>query len=161
MDSLNVEYSLVQAKRAYLRFTIKKKCCICNAHIADKVPYPHNPVLRGVSECQCVPPGLRKEGEEHSMPDNQAGLREDLQVLMAWCVMNVCFIQFIISGIRRGKFEIINCCKNAPHVEASIIPRSVEYAQGDRPLPDLLTIPGGTHNLQQPIFANCLLIQIV
>lgn len=37
MDLLNAEYNLVQAKQAYLRFTIKKKCCICNAHIADKV----------------------------------------------------------------------------------------------------------------------------
>ena len=39
MDLLNAEYNLVQAKQAYLRFTVKKKCCICNSHIADKVSY--------------------------------------------------------------------------------------------------------------------------
>ena len=51
MDLLNVEYNLVEAKRAYLRFTIKKKCCICGAHIADKVLLPHNVVFRRVPEC--------------------------------------------------------------------------------------------------------------
>lgn len=37
MDLLNVEYNLIQAKRAYLRFTFKKKCCICDTPISDKV----------------------------------------------------------------------------------------------------------------------------
>ena len=37
MDLLNVEYNLIQAKRAYLRFTYKKKCCICDTPISDKV----------------------------------------------------------------------------------------------------------------------------
>ena len=37
MDLLNVEYNLIQAKKAYLRFTYKKKCCICDAPISDKV----------------------------------------------------------------------------------------------------------------------------
>jgi hypothetical protein len=37
MDLLNVEYNLIQAKRAYLRFTYKKKCCLCDAPISDKV----------------------------------------------------------------------------------------------------------------------------
>ena len=38
-----MEYNLIEAKRAYLRFTINKKCCICNQHIADKyfVVYPN------------------------------------------------------------------------------------------------------------------------
>lgn len=39
MDLLNVEYNLIQAKRAYLRFTYKKKCCICDAPISDKVVF--------------------------------------------------------------------------------------------------------------------------
>lgn len=37
MDLLNVEYNLIQAKRAYLRFTYQKKCVICQTPIADKV----------------------------------------------------------------------------------------------------------------------------
>ena len=37
MDLLTVEYNLIQAKRAYLRFTYKKKCCICDTPISDKV----------------------------------------------------------------------------------------------------------------------------
>lgn len=37
MDLLNVEHNLIQAKRAYLRFTYKKKCCICDTPISDKV----------------------------------------------------------------------------------------------------------------------------
>lgn len=39
MDLLNVEYNLVEAKRAFLRFTLKKTCCICNACIGDRVLY--------------------------------------------------------------------------------------------------------------------------
>ena len=37
MDLLNVEYNLIQAKRAYLRFTYKKKCCVCDTPISDTV----------------------------------------------------------------------------------------------------------------------------
>lgn len=45
MDLLNVEYNLIQAKRAYLRFTYKKKCCLCDAPISDKV----NPMVCSIS----------------------------------------------------------------------------------------------------------------
>lgn len=39
MDLLNSEYNLIEAKRAYLRFTYKKKCLKCDMPIADKVKY--------------------------------------------------------------------------------------------------------------------------
>lgn len=37
MDLLNAEYNLIQAKKAYLRFTYTKKCSFCDVPIADKV----------------------------------------------------------------------------------------------------------------------------
>ena len=37
MDLLNAEYNLIQAKKSYLRFTYKKKCCLCDTPISDKV----------------------------------------------------------------------------------------------------------------------------
>lgn len=37
MDLLTGEYNLVEAKKAYLKFTYKKKCLKCDMPIADKV----------------------------------------------------------------------------------------------------------------------------
>ena len=82
MDLLTVEYNLIQAKRAYLRFTYKKKCCICDTPISDKVKLLLFLVLRGVSQCKCVPPGLCEEIKEYGVPSDQARLREVIQVLI-------------------------------------------------------------------------------
>ena len=37
MDLLTSEHNLIEAKRAYLKFTYKKKCLKCDMPIADKV----------------------------------------------------------------------------------------------------------------------------
>lgn len=83
MDFLNSESKLVEAKRAYLKFTMKKKCCICNNNIADKVNIQKYLVLFGLSQCQCLSSNLRQEGEIDSMPHHWRGLRENLQILIS------------------------------------------------------------------------------
>lgn len=47
MDLLNTQYNLIQAKKAYLRFTYKKKCAVCDTPISDKyfVVYPNATVI--------------------------------------------------------------------------------------------------------------------
>lgn len=54
MDLLNVEYNLIQAKRAYLRFTYKKKCCICETPISDKVTVILFSILWFIPMLTCV-----------------------------------------------------------------------------------------------------------
>ncbi len=48
MDLLNAEANLVKAKKAYLKFTYKTKCCICKTPIADKVNLHKYLVLRSI-----------------------------------------------------------------------------------------------------------------
>lgn len=50
MDLLTSEYNLIEAKRAYLKFTYKKKCLKCDLPIADKVKNHFSVVFRGISK---------------------------------------------------------------------------------------------------------------
>lgn len=59
MDLLTGEYNLVEAKKAYLKFTYKKKCLKCDMPIADKVFFKIILVFRRISQCQRFPSILR------------------------------------------------------------------------------------------------------
>lgn len=89
MDLLNVEYNLIEAKRAYIRFTYKKKCCVCQTPISDKVFTVYYAVLRRVPQRKRVPPGLRQERQEHHLSSHQARLLEDIQILIIlWAIVS-------------------------------------------------------------------------
>ncbi len=72
MDLLNVEYNLIQAKRAYLRFTFKKKCCICDTPISDKVLLMlYSILLFTQTQMYVIRPALRKKRIQFAQSPNK------------------------------------------------------------------------------------------